>query len=109
LVERWFAELSTRKLRRSAHRSVTELESDIRKWINEWNKNPRPFTRPPTTWPACPATSCLPASRTATATTLTPDGLRFAIFYTKVHDRLLRPLMAADPRPRPRSGTPCAP
>ena len=28
--------------------------------------------------------------------TLTPDGLRFAIFYTKVHDRLLRPLMASD-------------
>jgi len=28
--------------------------------------------------------------------TLTPDGLRFAIFYTKVHDRLLRPLLAAD-------------
>jgi hypothetical protein len=27
---------------------------------------------------------------------LTPDGLRFAIFYTKVHDRVLRPLMAAD-------------
>jgi hypothetical protein len=20
------------------------LEDDIRKWINEWNKNPRPFT-----------------------------------------------------------------
>jgi transposase len=44
LVERWFAELTNRKLRRSAHRSVTELEDDIRKWINEWNKNPRPFT-----------------------------------------------------------------
>jgi transposase len=43
LVERWFAELTTRKLRRSAHRSVTELETDIRKWINEWNKNPKPF------------------------------------------------------------------
>ena len=43
LVERWFAELTNRKLRRSAHRSVTELEADIRKWINEWNKNPRPF------------------------------------------------------------------
>ncbi len=28
--------------------------------------------------------------------TLTPDGLRFAIFYTKVHDRVLRPLMAGD-------------
>jgi transposase len=43
LVERWFAELTSRKLRRSAHRSVTELEADIRKWTNEWNKNPRPF------------------------------------------------------------------
>jgi transposase len=43
LVERWFAELTNRKLRRSAHRSVTELEADIRKWINEWNKEPRPF------------------------------------------------------------------
>jgi hypothetical protein len=42
LVERWFTELTSRKLRRSAHRSVTELENDIRKWINEWNKNPRP-------------------------------------------------------------------
>jgi hypothetical protein len=30
-VERWFAELTSRKLRRSAHRSVTELEADIRK------------------------------------------------------------------------------
>ena len=27
---------------------------------------------------------------------LTPDGLRFAVFYTKVHDRVLRPLMAGD-------------
>jgi hypothetical protein len=27
---------------------------------------------------------------------LTPDGLRFAIFYTKVHNRVLRPLFAAD-------------
>ncbi len=39
----WFAELTNRKLRRSAHRSVTELEADIRKWVNEWNKNPRQF------------------------------------------------------------------
>jgi transposase len=45
LVERWFAELANRKLRRSAHRSVTELETDIRKWISEWNKNPEPFVR----------------------------------------------------------------
>ena len=27
---------------------------------------------------------------------LTPDGIRFAVFYTKLHNRLLRPLMAAD-------------
>jgi transposase len=43
LVERWFAELTSRKLRRSAHRSVIELEADIRKWIIEWNKKPKPF------------------------------------------------------------------
>jgi transposase len=43
LVERWSAELTSRKLRQSAHRSVTELEHDIRKWITAWNKNPRPF------------------------------------------------------------------
>jgi predicted MarR family transcription regulator len=27
---------------------------------------------------------------------LTPDGQRLAIFYTKLHNRLLRPLLAAD-------------
>jgi transposase len=43
LVERWFAELTNRKLRRSAHHSVTELEADIRRWINEWNRDPKPF------------------------------------------------------------------
>ena len=54
LVERWFAELTNRKLRRYAHRSVTELETDIRKWINEWNKDPgrSPGPNPPvwTAW-----------------------------------------------------------
>ncbi len=43
LVERWFAELTNRKLRRSAHRSVVALEKDIRMWINAWNKEPKPF------------------------------------------------------------------
>lgn len=32
---------------------------------------------------------------------LTPDGLRFAIFYTKVHDRMLTPMLAADQPPAP--------
>jgi transposase len=43
LVERWFAELTTRKLRRSAHRSVAELEADIRGWVDAWNQDPKPF------------------------------------------------------------------
>jgi transposase len=43
LVERWFAELTNRKLRRSAHRSVAELEADVTAWIAAWNDDPRPF------------------------------------------------------------------
>jgi transposase len=43
LVERWFAELTTKKLRRGAHRSVRELNADIRAWIQTWNAGPRPF------------------------------------------------------------------
>jgi len=43
LVERWFAELTTKKLKRGAHRSVRELNTDIRNWIDTWNENPRPF------------------------------------------------------------------
>jgi transposase len=43
LVERWFAELTTKKLRRSAHTSVRKLNADIRSWIDTWNDNPRPY------------------------------------------------------------------
>jgi transposase len=43
LVERWFAELTNRKLKRSAHRSVRELTDDLNQWIATWNDNPRPF------------------------------------------------------------------
>jgi hypothetical protein len=32
---------------------------------------------------------------------LTPDGQRIAVFYTKIHDRLLRPLSAANAPPAP--------
>jgi hypothetical protein len=35
--------LPTRKLRRSAHRSVAELEADLTAWIAAWNDDPRPF------------------------------------------------------------------
>ena len=43
LVERWFAELTTKKLRRGAHRSVRELNADIRAWIETWNDDPNPY------------------------------------------------------------------
>jgi len=43
LVERWFAELTTKKLRRGTHRSVRELNTDIRAWIETWNDDPKPF------------------------------------------------------------------
>jgi hypothetical protein len=43
LVERWFSELTTKKLRRSAHRSVKDLNADIRHWITTWNDEPRPY------------------------------------------------------------------
>ncbi|MEV7118979.1 IS630 family transposase [Kitasatospora griseola] len=43
LVERWFAELTNKKLRRGVHRSVQALERDIRTWVADWNTNPRPY------------------------------------------------------------------
>jgi len=43
LVERWFAELTTKLLKRGTHRSVRELNADIRAWIETWNDDPRPF------------------------------------------------------------------
>ena len=43
LVERWFAELTTKKLQRSTHRTVRALNTDIRNWITTWNDNPKPY------------------------------------------------------------------
>ncbi|GGV07906.1 hypothetical protein GCM10010182_28840 [Actinomadura cremea] len=43
LVERWFAELTSKRIRRGVHRSVQALEKDIRAWITAWNEEPRPF------------------------------------------------------------------
>ena len=43
LVERWFAEITTKLLQRGVHRSVPELEADIRRWMQHWNENPRPY------------------------------------------------------------------
>jgi transposase len=43
LVERWFGELTTKKLQRGTHRSVRALNADIRSWIKDWNDDPRPY------------------------------------------------------------------
>jgi len=43
LVERWFAELTNKWLRRGTHHSVRELTASIRTWITNWNDDPKPF------------------------------------------------------------------
>jgi transposase len=43
LVERWFAELTSKWLTRGSHRSVAELTASIQAWIDGWNADPRPF------------------------------------------------------------------
>jgi len=43
LVERWFAELTNRWLRRGAHRSTKELVAAIHTWTKLWNEDPKPF------------------------------------------------------------------
>ena len=43
LVERWFAELTNKRIRRGVFRSVKELESAIREFIEIHNEDPKPF------------------------------------------------------------------
>jgi transposase len=43
LVERWFAELTQKWLRRGTHRSTKELEKAIQNWAETCNDDPRPF------------------------------------------------------------------
>jgi transposase len=43
LVERWFAELTNKRIRRGVFRSVKELEAAIREYIDVHNEDPKPF------------------------------------------------------------------
>jgi transposase len=43
MVERWFAELTTKRIKRGSHTSVRALEKDIREWIATWNEEPQPY------------------------------------------------------------------
>ena len=42
-VERWFATLTERQIRRGTHRSTVELEQAIRDYLAATNRNPKPF------------------------------------------------------------------
>jgi transposase len=42
-VERWFALITGRMIRRGTFRSVAELERAIYQWLATWNQEPRPF------------------------------------------------------------------
>jgi transposase len=42
-VERWFATLTERQLRRGTHRSTVELENAIRHYLSVSNRDPKPF------------------------------------------------------------------
>jgi transposase len=43
LVERWFAEITEKQIRRGTHRSTRSLVDAIREYLDGWNKNPRSF------------------------------------------------------------------
>ena len=43
LVERWFAELTNKRIRRGVFRSVKELQAAIREYIEVHNEDPKPF------------------------------------------------------------------
>ena len=43
LIERWFAELTNKSIRRGSFYSVEELVTAIRDFLQAWNDNPRPF------------------------------------------------------------------
>ena len=42
-MERWFKELTDKRLRRGRFTSVTELTEAITTWSAHWNEDPKPF------------------------------------------------------------------
>jgi transposase len=43
LIERWFKELTDKRLRRGVFTSVTDLADAITTWAQHWNEEPKPF------------------------------------------------------------------
>ncbi len=42
-VERWFAELTRKMIKRGVHRTIAELEGDIQTFIEAHNENLKPY------------------------------------------------------------------
>ena len=43
LIERWFAELTNKRIRRGSFFSVADLIAAINEFLSTWNENPKPF------------------------------------------------------------------
>jgi DDE superfamily endonuclease len=43
LVERWFGELTSKRIRRGSFASVADLQQAIAEFLAAWNENPKPF------------------------------------------------------------------
>jgi hypothetical protein len=43
LIERWFAELTNKRIRRDSFFSVEDLVTAVNEFLNAWNDNPGPF------------------------------------------------------------------
>jgi transposase len=59
LVERWFAELTEKQIRRGVHCSTLQLENAIRHFIERHNQNPKPSLSGPS--PPTKSSSSSPA------------------------------------------------
>jgi transposase len=64
LIERWFKELTDKRLRRGSFMSVEHLTDAINIWIDEWNNDPTPLT-----WTARPEDILEKIDRARTALT----------------------------------------
>ena len=68
-VERFFADITEKQIRRGVHRSTAELETAIRAYLDAVNADPKPFAGPKTTTTSSPPLS---ASDSRPSTSLQP-------------------------------------
>jgi len=52
LVERWFGELTSKRIRRGSFGSVEDLEKAITEFLAAWNENPKPLSGLPLSNPS---------------------------------------------------------